>query len=149
VARKGLQVDVEQRGAGVAAKHLREMGDNAGDARPAFRRIEQELRREESHWFESRGGGAWAALDPVTAAHKGSGDILVASGRLRSSLTGSPHVEASRSVLRFGTDVPYARFHEYGTKSMPKRPPLVVPSLRVRRVMSDTIRRHLLEPYRR
>jgi phage gpG-like protein len=148
VARKGIEVDVEQRGAGVAARHLHEMGDNAGDARPAFRRIEQELRREESHWFESRGGGAWEPLDPVTAARKGGGDVLVASGRLRSSLTSSPHVEENRTVLRFGTDVSYARFHEYGTKSMPKRPPLVVPSLRLRRAMSDTIRRHLLEPYR-
>jgi len=61
---------------------------------------------------------------------RGRGSILVDSGALRGSLTQAGHpeqiVELGRDSLLYGTRVPYARFHQRGTRRMPARPPLVI-----------------------
>lgn len=81
--------------------------------------------------FSTEGGrtGGWAALSPRYAEDKlqrwGSQPILVASGRMRQSLTGGGAGSVSRQIggdtLEFGTSVPYARFHQSGTSRMPQR----------------------------
>jgi len=71
--------------------------------------------------------GGWAPLSPRTAAWKAENGFppapLVRTGRLLeslSSLRGSPN-DVSAHQATFGTNVPYAKFHQYGTTRMPRR----------------------------
>jgi phage gpG-like protein len=87
------------------------------------------------HGQHTPGGEAWAPLAPSTIAMKGrrSGligphsTILVDTGRLFESLTLEDGTSDTIWItgdrfLTFGTDVPYAIFHETGTARMPARP---------------------------
>ena len=47
--------------------------------------------------------------------------ILWDTGRLRASYVRNPTVRIIKNVMRIGSDVPYSRFHETGTRYMPKR----------------------------
>ena len=81
--------------------------------------------------FNSEGGrtGGWAPLSDRYAADKaerwGARPILVASGAMRDSLTGSGSGSVRREIggdsLEFGTSVPYASYHQTGTSRMPQR----------------------------
>lgn len=92
-------------------------------------------------------GTSWAALSPAYAAWKrkqfpGKG-ILVRSGALKASLASKDAAgaifRATPTDLEVGTSVPYARYHQYGTRErigflqlgtlgsgMPQRPPMRV-----------------------
>ena len=76
--------------------------------------------------FSSRGYGRWAPLRPSTIRGKGHDLPLVETRRLRRSLTNEQDPEAiiqvRRRSLTYGTEVPYARYHEFGTRRMPRRP---------------------------
>lgn len=72
---------------------------------------------------ESPGGDPWPPLAPYTVRRKGHDTILVETGRLRSSLTrrGRDAIrETSHRGLIFGTEVPYAYFHQDG-EGVPQR----------------------------
>jgi phage gpG-like protein len=82
--------------------------------------------------FTSEGGdgksGKWQALSPRYAKRKdakwGSMPILQASGRLWRSLTGKGTdsvAEQSALELVLGTKVPYAKYHQTGTKAPARR----------------------------
>jgi phage gpG-like protein len=70
-----------------------------------------------------------APLAETTRARKRAQGLpsraLVATGALRDSLTSSSAPGAVRSIsreaFRFGTSVDYARYHQHGTRHMPKR----------------------------
>jgi phage gpG-like protein len=73
------------------------------------------------------GGRAWAPLAMSTILRKEHGAILVDSGRMYESLTtpnGTADTiwETGDTWLRFGTSVPYAHWHQTGTRRMPARP---------------------------
>lgn len=72
------------------------------------------------------GGEAWAPLAESTVKKKGHDRILYESGDLLASLVevGGPGNinEASDHGSIYGTEVPYAIFHETGTSRMPARP---------------------------
>lgn len=78
----------------------------------------------------ARGHRPWAPLSPIYAAWKvrmvGNRPILVFSGQLREGLTQRPmNVEIMASeYFEFGTADPIAKFHQYGTRHMPARPPV-------------------------
>ncbi len=97
--------------------------------------ILDDLRATEALLFAQAGGFAgiapWAPLSPRTLARKRgrSTRILVASGKLERSLTvpgaSGSHVRMiGPATLAFGTRVPYAEYHQLGTRSMPARPVL-------------------------
>jgi phage gpG-like protein len=70
----------------------------------------------------------WAPLAPSTIKRKGHDRILLETGALRESLVhvggpGNVAETASRGMI-FGTEVPYAIFHQTGTRRMPARPPV-------------------------
>lgn len=68
---------------------------------------------------ESPNGVAWAVLMPATIdAKNGRGNILVDSGDLMRSIT----FHASSDSVIVGTDRPYGKYHQTGTKNMPMRP---------------------------
>jgi phage gpG-like protein len=145
---RGLEVEITERGAATAALHLRQVGERAADPRPAFDKIGRDLQQSEAAWFATRGEGTWPPLAQQTEEFKAAQGLrsepLVATGRLRESLVRRSAAKTTGTELRYGTDVPYARFHEYGTANMPRRPPLVPASPRIRRTMNDTVRQHVL-----
>jgi phage gpG-like protein len=74
--------------------------------------------------FASRGEpvGGWAKYGNWSA-QKGLPASLVRTGNLMDSLTnltGAPNVIGSHKAT-FGTNIEYARFHQYGTTKMPSR----------------------------
>ena len=86
--------------------------------------------------------GPWARWSPKYAVWRKQnapgGSILTLSGRLRESLRWSGaglgpegYFEATPTSVEFGTTVPYARFHQYGTSKMPARPFLPTPNAAV------------------
>lgn len=112
--------------------------ERAQDFRSIFRWARNELQRANQANFGSQGaasGKPWLPLDSGYArwklTHAGPAPILVFSGRLRRSLTslrGSPNEIDKKSAV-FGTDVPYAGFHQTGTSKMPARKIVFVPPL--------------------
>jgi phage gpG-like protein len=122
----GLQLDVDQKGAGEAARDLLEVGARAEDVRPLWPEMNTLFHEDERARFERQGPG-WTKLADATLEHKAAAgqppEILIATGRLLRSLTELPHgaSESRPDRLVFGTDVPYARFHQYGTRTMPRR----------------------------
>lgn len=96
--------------------------------------VTSEFRKIEKEQFAGEGigpSGKWKALSAAYAKRKikkwGSTPILQASGRLVKSLTGNSSdsvVEKTADELTIGTTVPYAGYHQRGTKTMPSRPPV-------------------------
>src|SRR4051812_28252858 len=80
----------------------------------------------EEQQFDSRGEGAWPALSESTLSQKSEGgwpaDPLVRSGDLKASLTDPGRAaQTSPTEMSYGTDVPYAGYHQDGTSKMPQR----------------------------
>jgi phage gpG-like protein len=87
-------------------------------------------------------GGNWAWLSPKyriwKAEHYPGQPILVREGTLRESLRWSGNglgyggiFEAYPAFAKVGTAVPYAKYHDTGTKHMPARPFLPEPDTKV------------------
>lgn len=76
-------------------------------------------------------GDRWAALAPSTLIQKrraGYPDkILTRTGKMRESIK----IEATKRGLLFAIASPYAIFHQEGTKKMPQRTILGLPSNRI------------------
>lgn len=126
-----IKVDFSQ-----VSSDFRGMSRRAQNFKPAFRWFMKELQVLHMQNFRTRGavdGSVWKPLDPEYAAWKlenyGARGILVADGSLRASLTFDNARGAIRDVrrtgMRFGTSLPYAKFHQTGTRYMPERRPLV------------------------
>ncbi len=106
--------------------------DAIDDMDPAWQRIRDDFAEEEKDWLDSEGRGSFRRLSPAYAARKaakyGNKPILQRSGRLRASLT-DPNdrdfvYRAERLRVVLGTKVRYARYHQKGTRTMPRRPPV-------------------------
>jgi phage gpG-like protein len=125
---KGLEVEVKVRGVAVAARRMGDLGTRAANPKPAFREIMRELQAQEEQWFASHGGGRWPPLAEVTIERKASRRPLVRTGALRKSLTQSGGANAIREIrqheLLFGSSLFYARIHQTGTPTMPRRNPM-------------------------
>lgn len=112
--------------------HLLEgMQRRAGDLRPAWERWGDDVAdalRDQFHTEGARFGEAWAALSPRYAAwktlHFPGKTVLRRTDRLYASLTHRPFAveRVHADSAEFGTDVPYAIFHQRGTRFMPARP---------------------------
>jgi len=109
--------------------HLQRLARRVGDPHPALERMRRMLARGEQEVWSTQGsaiGFHWAT--PAEADRKSDPQLLVATGALRASLTNEGAGElAGELELRFGTDVPYARFHQHGTSRMPARPIMGMP----------------------
>jgi hypothetical protein len=103
-------------------------------------------------WFESHGRGTWPPLANATREIKAkrgqSQQPLVATGALRRSLEVKRGRGATRSAtktrMRFGTTVWYARFHYFVSHSVPQRIPLIILDQRARRRMVLDVRNYML-----
>ena len=107
------------------------------DLSPIWGRIVALLQEDLAKEFGTKGsysGEPWKPLKEVTKKIKRKRcpaeveNILVCSGRLKASLTSKNSdtvVLKKKTELEFGTGVPYAIYHQYGTENMPARRPLL------------------------
>lgn len=126
------------------AQDLRAVFDEFGDYYAAF------------HFFRFARSGQfigtkrWAPLDPKYKMRKtatyGARPILVATGALMASLNHRPF-DVDRIGPRraeFGTSVKYAKYHQTGTRFMPKRP-IIVPLTKAQlRLLEKIVVDHIL-----
>jgi phage gpG-like protein len=109
------------------AARLGHFAARVGNPQPALQRMRALLAAGEEEVFASQGaaiGVHWAA--PAEAGRKTNPQLLVHTGALRGSLTAEVG-EVTETTLRFGSHVPYARFHQLGTRRMPARPFMGIP----------------------
>lgn len=103
--------------------------------------------------FDSQGAtmsGGWSALSPKYGAWKakhypGRG-ILVRSGDLRESLASNLGVrEFTRKSMTVGTQIPYASYHQNGTRTMPARKLIGDIPVNEQREWAKILQRHIVE----
>jgi len=146
-----LGFSITETGDEAAAKVVAGLATRGEDPRPAFKQVLVELAGVESPWFSSSGRDTWASLSDYTRQAKAAAGYpdkpLIRTGALERSLTvkrGSSGVRsATKRQMKFGTKVPYARFHKYG-KRIPRRDPLIPLDTRTRRRMVTDVRDYLL-----
>lgn len=119
-----MRVDVEAHGVNAATAELERRADRALASRPVMVAAADAILDLNRARFDSQRG--WARLDPDTVAAKsGGGRPLVASGLLRASLTrrgaAGQRIVVTADRVSVGTTVPYARYHQAGTRHMPRR----------------------------
>lgn len=119
-----VKIIVRERGVDHAAAHFIEIGNRGADVRPVRDELRPIFQREERYRFQLN-GPRWKKLSQETIDQKEAKglrpEILRATGQLERSLV-TARGEAELHRIHFGTDVWYARFHQGGTKRMPKRP---------------------------
>jgi phage gpG-like protein len=119
-------IEVTEKGAGAAAASLLMVGERAANTAPVKPALDVVFSGDERRRFDEEGPG-WARLNEATQTIKQANGldprILRATGALYESLTRMAGGERASwpDTIRFGTDVPYARFHQHGTRNMPKR----------------------------
>ena len=114
-----------------AKNRIKDMEDRAKDLRPVWRYAKKELETAFTVNFLSGGNlvpGGWAPLDRGYAAwksiHHPGAKKLIIDGKLFRSVSDldDPAVnKIEKRSAQFGTNVEYARFHQYGTTKMPAR----------------------------
>lgn len=118
---------------------IKKLERKALDFSPVFLKAEKELNLEYVKNFVTNGSsvGGWRPLDPQYGAWKSVNfpgrPTLVRSGKLFRSIENFPVRNIGRISATFGTNVEVARFHQYGTWSMPKREIIFEPPMFARR----------------
>ena len=107
---------------------------NIQDLRGVWPDVDEYMRYAIQELFNAegaRGGDKWVALSPAYKvwkdAHFPGRPILYRTGALRQSLInkGGDHIfEPDRMGMTWGSSVPYAKYHQTGTRTMPSRPPI-------------------------
>lgn len=115
---------------------MRDRYKRGQDFRIVFRWARRELALANRINFATKGatsGRPWLPLDDEYArwklSHAGPRPLMVFDGNLRRSLTnlrGAPN-EIDKTDAWFGTNVPYAQYHQWGTRKMPSRKIVFVP----------------------
>lgn len=118
--RTGLTVN----GINALQSELRRPARNAVNMRPVLNEIMEDMVEHERHLWETEGASVGQHWDRREGAQ--DHPLMRRSGRLYRSLTnrtasGAAVRTVTRSFLIFGTDVPYAIFHQRGTSRMPAR----------------------------
>jgi phage gpG-like protein len=150
-----VTISIEVFGQKTVERELLRFSHAAADMRPAGERFMEYMRSVERSQFDSEGrtgSGGWAPLKPRTVASKAARGldprILRATDHLRKSLTNktSPdHIEQiNADTWFFATRDPKAKFHQTGTRKMPRRPPVEL-SERNRRAIVKIVQRHIVE----
>lgn len=135
-----------------AKNRLEDMEDRAKDLRPVWRYAKKQLEASFTANFLSGGNlvpGGWAPLDRGYAAWKSThypgARKLVINGKLFRSVSDldDPAVnKIEKRSAQFGTNVEYAKFHQYGTSKMPARQIIFEP-IGFRRDISEKIENYV------
>lgn len=136
---QGFILSFEVEGDAEVMRGFSRFADNVKDLSEPFREIAADFYKGEERQFEtegSYGAGGWQALAPATILQKERAgyplDILVRSGELKKSLTeegGANIKEINPLVMRLGTRVPYAIYHQSNKprRKLPRRPVIMLP----------------------
>lgn len=137
---------------------LERFGANGRNMRPALAKIAQVQVDAVRDQFRTQGhhyGARWASLSPRYKVRKmrvkPGRPILVYSGKLKSMAApvraengGVYKVTARRAEVGVtDTQVPYAKYHQDGGKTMPARPFLAAPTRKDQKAMVSVIHDHL------
>ena len=151
-----MKLDVKMN-ANDVVKKLERMISLKGNFAPLFVKIlgkvnddsEFTLRGASLRRFSSQSGPtgrAWKDLKPKYAARKAieypGKTILIRRGDLFRSLvatTGASVAQLQPTKLIYGTAIPYAKFHQFGTKFMPARPMLGLSAQQKKRFRQMTL----------
>ena len=123
---------------------------SVGNLRFPLGEISRDIYKTTRQNFILKGEGKYPSLSKKYAERKKkekpNSPILVYSGRLRDSVTGSGNSESIRIIgnqsLVQGTNTPYARFVQEGTKKMPERKYLFIDDAqagRFSRILADYV----------
>jgi phage gpG-like protein len=119
---------IDAKGVQRTAKHMDDVARRAGNVKDASYKVRTVYRKAEERRFQSRGAGSWPALKESTREWKARTNsdprMMRATNALYKALT-SPRAggqvdERKPDEFRFGTDLPYATFHDRG-KGVPLR----------------------------
>ena len=84
------------------------------------------LRKDIRRAFQSHGYRTWRPLAQSTVAQKAKGGYstapLVRTGRYQRTTESLKGLRVRRNVLELDSPIPYAVYHEYGTRRIPARP---------------------------
>lgn len=115
--------------------------ERALNAAPVLAAIASSMRALEIELFDTEGRGEWPELAASTVERKAEqgypSKILQETEALYDSLAGGigapGHVEyVTENEIVYGTTIPWAKYHQYGTSKMPPRPPVDVRETDVR-----------------
>jgi len=124
----------------------REIERAATHLKPVFRWAREDLRETYINHFLSNGGGTWKPLDPEYGAWKASrypgAPTLIRTGKLFQSVSKLEIDKINNMSASFGTNSEVAKFHQYGTWSMPKREIIFEPPMFAKRLV-DKIVEHI------
>lgn len=140
-----IDVSISAKGLQSMIANLQKKAVRAESFIPIFPKAKAELALSTASNFTSNGllVGGWAPLDTEYGAWKMSrfpgAPPLVRTGRLFASLTSQNMASISMKPKSFtiGTNVEYAKFHQYGTTKMAKRKILFVPELFAKKFAND------------
>ena len=155
MAREPLSVEVDVFGTALIRRRLLRFAERAEDMRGAWDDVAAILEAATKRNFATRGasgGIRWRALNERYAAATGRAPterVLRLSDRLYDSLTKSGHVdhifEADRDSMRWGSSVPYGKYHQSTRprRVIPFRPPVRL-SENAKRSVTRAIHRELM-----
>ena len=153
-----ISINIQINGEAKLNQALGELGNGVTNLIEGWLDVEQTFYEIETKLFRTEGasgGQAWPALTAKYAAQKsrrfpGRG-ILRLTGDLQRSLTGrgAGGIREIRPMeMTLGTTVPYAIFHQTGTRRMRARPPIQLSAADERRILR-TLTKTLLETSRK
>lgn len=127
-----IQITFDMGGVEVVKQQFATYGADVSDLTPAWTEIADDVQAQFALNMASEGavfGHGWAPLQPNTIAERvrkgyGAGPILWRTGELGQSLSGDGGMaikEVTPTSMTVGTSVPYATYHQTGTKKMPQR----------------------------
>lgn len=121
--------------------------DQIGNLTPFWRTIAVPLLKDRIRNTFLQEGPGWARLAPSTLRTRKYPDlpILQQTGSLMHSVVDNPVIQSTRRQLLYGTNNPYAVYHERGTSKMPARP-FLGPS---RQAVIEEIRDRFIDHVRR
>lgn len=131
---------------------LDKMEAAAKDFRIVFEWARKELAKANAANFTASGlpVGGWSPLKPKYASWKArnfpGAPIMVQNGALRRDLTTlrGAASEIRMTSAKFGTNIEYAKFHQYGTSRMAKRQIVFEPPLFAKQ-LAEQAKKHIVD----
>jgi phage gpG-like protein len=141
-------------GADAFALQLRRFEHNIGDATPAFEAMARfQVGTVNARQFKERGTvetGRWAPLSPLYGRWKArvrpGKPLMVFDGDLKRSMTvpGKGVYIVRSNMMTVGTAIPYAKYHQKGTPTMPARKLIGKPRKADTREFAKILQRHII-----
>jgi phage gpG-like protein len=125
----GLRIEINTVGIRLRAREFQGVAARAGNLTPIWPLVDEVFENEARRRFETNGYGKWKPHHPNTEKRWGPHPLLRLTNNLYDALTSS--TDDSRRIhglrtyvfgIKGNSDVFYGKFHQGGTKKMPRRP---------------------------